>query len=197
MSKLTIPVQIDDIRHLVDFQKTRCNYFRIEFSEGPFTGTYPVSSGLDELRVAVWGNWAVLSGPTMGLDDQDLFLSSDSIRQTFIKIEEREGLFLDLGYIWLPNEIFGAKTKKDDIRIGDVYRLSTQLFQKCYLFVAEMITEKEWLDYCQSFSEEIRPSPGETAAFREWRQKQIQGSYERYHHELYKGRRLRPKRRTE
>ena len=159
MLNLTIPVQIDDIRHLADFQKTRCNYFRIEFSEGPFTGTYPVSSGLDELRVAAWGNWAVLTGPTIGVDDQDLFLSPDSIGQTFMNIDETEGLFLDLGYVWLPNKIFSAKTGKDDIRIGDVYRLSTQLFQKCFLFVAEMITEKEWLDYCQSFSTEIRPSP--------------------------------------
>ncbi len=197
MSNLTIPVQIDDIRHLADFQKTRCNYFRIEFSGGPFTGTFPVPSGLDELRIAAWGNWAVLTGPTVGVDDRDLFLSSDSIGQTFLKIEETEGLFLDLGYIWLPNQIFGMKTKKDDIRIGDVYRLSTQLFQKCYLFVAEMITEKEWLYYCQSFSKEIHPSPDETAAFRKWRQQQIQRSYERYHHESYKERRLSPKRRTE
>ncbi|MDH4218425.1 MAG: hypothetical protein OEW23_06575 [Candidatus Aminicenantes bacterium] len=196
MSELTIPVQIDNIQHLGDFQRARCNYFRIEFSEGPFTGTYPVSH-TDELRIAAWGSWAVLMGPSVRVDDQDLFLSSDSIRETFMRIEETKGLFLDLGYIWLPNQLLGAENKNKDIRIGDVYRLSTRLFQKCYLFVAEMITEEEWLDYCHSFSEEIRPSPGETAAFREWRQKQIQSSYERYHDESYKVRRLKPKRRTE
>jgi hypothetical protein len=192
MENLIIPVQIDDARHLEEFQKTRCNYFRIEFSEGPFTGTFPVSSGLDKLRVAAWGNWAVLTGPTVGVDEQDLFLSSDSIRKTFMTIEETEGLFLDLGYIWLPNEIFGVKAENESIRIGDVYRLSTRLFQKCYLFVAEMITEKEWLDHCLSLSKEINPSPDETLAFREWRQKQIQSSYERYHDESYKERRLKP-----
>jgi len=190
-------VQVDNIQHLGDFQRARCNYFRIEFSEGPLTGTYPVSTGLDELRVTAWGNWAVLTGPTIGVDDLDLFLSSDSIRKTFMRIEETKGLFLDLGYIWLPNQLLGAENKNKDIRIGDVYRLSTQLFQKCYLFVAEMITENEWLDCCHSFSEEIHPSPDETSAFREWRQKQIQSSYERYHDESYKERRLKPKRRAE
>lgn len=196
MSELTIPVQIDNIQHLGDFQRARCNYFRIEFSEGPFTGTYPVSYA-DELRIAAWGSWAVLTGPSIKVDDLDLFLSSDSIRQTFMRIEETEGLFLDLGYIWIPNKLLGVENKNKDIRIGDVYRLSTRLFQKCYLFVAEIITEKEWLDFCHSLSEEILPSPDETAAFREWRQKQIQSSYERYHDESYKERRLKPKRRTE
>ena len=196
MSELTIPVQIDNIQHLGDFQRARCNYFRIEFSEGPFTGTYPISYA-DELRIAAWGSWAVLTGPSIRVDDQDLFLSSDSIRKTFMRIEETKGLFLDLGYIWIPNKLLGAENNIKDIRIGDIYRLSTQLFQKSYLFVAELITEKEWLDYCQSFFEEIHPSPGETAAFREWRQKQIQSSYERYHHDSYKERRLRPKGRKE
>ena len=194
MSELTIPVQIDNIQNIGDFQRTRCNYFRIEFAAEPFAGTYPVSHS-DELRIATWGSWAVLTGPSVGVDASDLFLSADSIKKTFMEIEENEGLFLDLGYIWVPNQLLGTENEIENIGIGDVFRLSTRLFQKSYLFVAELITEKEWLDYCQSFSADIHPSLKETEAFRKWREGQIQSSYDRYHNKSYKVRRLKSKRR--
>jgi len=192
MSNQTIPVLIDDIKRLKDFQRTRCTYFRIEFSERPFTGTFPVSSA-GKFRVAAWGNWAVLTGPAAETGKKDLFLSPDSIRSTLMKIEEDEELFLDLGYIWIPNQVIGIKGKSKavtDIRTGDVYRLSTPFFQKCYSFAAETITGKEWRKYCLSSPKEIHPSPDETKAFREWRKMQIQSSYDRYHHRSYEKHRI-------
>jgi len=183
MSDLTIPVLIDNIKRLKDFQRTRCTYFRIEFSERPFTGTFPVSSS-EKFRAEAWGNWAVLTGPPMRSGEKDLFLSSDSIERTLMKIEDDKELFLDLGYIWIPNQVLGVKEEGKavtDIRTGDVFRISTSFFQKCYFFVAETIPEKEWLEYCLSSPEEIHPSPDETKAFREWRRMQIQRSYDRYH----------------
>lgn len=198
MSGLTIPVQIDDIKRLKGFQRTRCNYFRIEFPERSFEESFPVSPA-DKLRVAAWGNWAVLTGPITESGEQRKFLSSDSIRQTFLKIEENEAIFLDLGYIYLPNQLLGLDTSNHRIRIGDVYRLSTELFQKCYLFVAEMISEKEWMEYCSSSlkrknQKEIIPSPDETKAFRKWRKEQIKRSYDRYHEKSYQKHQL-PRRR--
>lgn len=196
MPDLKIPVLIDDIKRLKGFQRTRCTYFRIEFSERPFTGTFPVSSA-GKFRAEAWGNWAVLTGPAMGTGKKDLFLSPDSIRRTLMEIEEDEELFLDLGYIWIPNQVLGIKEKNKaaaPIRTGDVYRISPPFFQKCYSFVAETITEKEWLEYCLSSPEEIHPSPDETKAFREWRKMQIQRSYDRYHHKSYEKHRI-PRRR--
>lgn len=198
MSGLTIPVQIDDIKRLKGFQRTRCNFFRIEFSERPFEETYSVSSA-DKLRLAAWGNWAVLTGPISETSEQDKFLSSESIRQTFLKIEENEEIFLDLGYIYLPNQLLGVEKENHRIGIGDVYRLSIELFQKCYLFVAEMISEKEWMEYCSSSlkrknQKEIFPSPDETKAFRKWRNEQIKSSYDRYHEKSYRKHQL-PRRR--
>ena len=82
------------------------------------------------------------------------------------------------------------KMKGDTIMTGDVYRLSTPLFSQCYRFIAEMITEEEWLASCKSYSGAIRPSPKETDAFRQWRREQIKQSHDRYHNADYADRRL-------
>ncbi len=194
MSEQTIPVQIDSIKRLGDFQKTRCAYFRIEVTAGPIAGPYPTFHH-DKALLAVWGSWAALAGPGKAIDDQGLFVSAESINRTLLSIEEAEGLYLDLGYIWLPNELLGFQDQDNTIRIGDVFRLPVLLFHQCYRFTADMITEDEWLESCESYSDAIRPSPQETAAFRQWRREQIKRSGDRYHQSDYADRRL-PKKRT-
>jgi hypothetical protein len=136
------------------------------------------------------GRWFVLAGPRQSINDGGLFVSSDLINRTLRSIEETEGLFLDLSHIWLPNKLLALKEQNFEVRGGDVYRLTPQLFLQCYRFSSEMITEDEWLKYCESHSNAIKPSPKETAAFRDWRRGQIMQSSERYHHPDYAKRRL-------
>ncbi|UCE47881.1 MAG: hypothetical protein JSW47_20070 [Phycisphaerales bacterium] len=195
MSELTIPVQIDSIKRLDEFQRTRCIYFRVEIEDGPILGPHPVSHD-DRALLAAWGSWVVLAGPGRLVDADGLFVSPESIDQTLLSIEETEGLFLDLGYIWLPNELLGLQDRGNDVRKGDVYRLSTPFFRQCYRFAVDMMTEEEWLDSCKFYSDAIRPSPRETAAFREWRREQIKRSRDRYHQSDYADHRL-PKKESE
>lgn len=192
MDNLSFPVQIDSIMQSGEFQRTRCIYFRVEVAEGLLPGPHPVSHE-DEPLIVAWGSWAVLAGPGKALDAQGLFVSSELINQTFQRIEETKGQFLDLGYIWLPNELLNLQDRDKKIRNGDVYRLSTPLFRQCYLFVAGMIAEGEWLELCKSTSAAVWPSPEETKAFRKWRQDQIERSRSRYHHHDYADRRLKKK----
>lgn len=194
MPEPTIPVQVDSIKRWAEFQKTRCIYFRVEFPDRPVTGPSPDLYG-DKAVLSTWGSWAVLSGPSRSIEAEGLFLLPKSIEQTLLRIEETEGLSLDLAHIWMPNELFDLGNQDKEIRSGDVYRLSTALFRVCYLFAAEMITEDRWLNSCRSSYADIIPSPEETAAFRSWRKEQIERSSSRYHHKDYATRRL-PKKRA-
>jgi hypothetical protein len=192
----SIPVQIDSIMRLDEFHRTRCIYFRVEIDESPISGPYPVSHE-DRILFTVWGNWAVLAGPGQLLDSDGLFSSPELIDQTLLGVDETEGLLLELGYIWLPNELLGLQGQNSEVRKGDVYRISTSLFHQCNRFVMDMITEQEWLDICRSLSDTIRPSPQETDAFRKWRGEQIKRSYDRYHHDDYADHRLPKKERDQ
>ena len=189
MGEPTVPVQIDSIKRLKGVQRTRCVYFRIEVADMPITGSFTAVPS-DQALLAAWGSWAVLAGPGTSIDAQGLFTTAESIRRTLHRVEETTGVFLDLGHIWLPNELLSGKHKRDKIMAGDVYRLSIPLFSQCYRFIAEMISEKEWLASCKSSAGGIRPSSQETAAFRQWRREQVKQSKDRYHHADYEGRRL-------
>jgi hypothetical protein len=189
----SVPVQIDSIKSYEGFQRTRCAYFRIELAEGPLAATYPAANE-DQLQIATWGSWAVLSGPSKRVLDGDYFTSPESIELTLERVEETEGLFLDLGYVWLPNDLLGPQHRDGKARHGDVYRLTTELFHKCYLHVAGMIGNEEWLESCRSSpADAVRLSEEETEAFREWRRNRIARTSERYHSEAYSGLRLKRK----
>jgi hypothetical protein len=189
MAEPTVPVQIDSIKRLKGFQRSRCVYFRIEVADMPITGSFPAVPS-DQALLAAWGSWAVLVGPGTSIDAHGLFHTAESISRTLERIEGTEGVFLDLGHIWLPNELLSVQNEGDKVMTGDVFRLSLPLFNQCYRFIAEMISEQEWLASCKSYAGGIRPSPQETAAFRQWRRKQVKQSSDRYHHDDYEGRRL-------
>ena len=190
----TIPVQIDTVMWVEGFQRTRCIYFLLEVIGGPLVGPYTGSID-DRALLAVWGNWSILTGPGRAFSLDGLFASPETINQTLTSIEEIEELILELSHIWLPNSLLNKEEREKGIRKGDVYRLSFRLFHDCYRFIAGMISEKEWLELCEVYSGEIKPSDKETTAFRKWRLEEIQRSSDHYHSEDYAEYRL-PKKRT-
>lgn len=194
MNTPTIPLQIDSMKSIGDFQRARCVYYRVEFVDGPSREIFIMINGV--VQLAAWGQWAVLSGPSYpSSTDESFFDTSSLINETFQTLEETEGLFLDMGHIWLPNELLNIQSKETSIRSGDVYRIPFPLFRHCYRFVMDTIKEEEWLELCKSFSDRVQYSPRETLAFREWRKEQIKISREHYHHPDYASRRLPKKKR--
>ncbi len=191
----TIPLQIDSIKSIGDFKRARCVYYRVEFIDGPSEERYiPMTYG--EANLAAWGEWAVLTGPSHPSSSGESFFDSpDLIDKTFLSLEEAKELFLDMGHIWLPNELLNMQSKGERVRSGDVYRIPFPLFRHCYRFVMDIIKEKEWLELCRSFSDVVLYSPRETSAFREWRKEQIKLSRDHYYHPDYASRRLPKKKR--
>lgn len=188
-SRLTVPVQIDSVKWQEKFQRTRCVYYRIEFEDGLILEPGSVG-GEQKTLLATWGSWAVLVGPGRPLSATGLFSSPELIDEALAYIEETEGLFVDLGYIWLPNELLGLRDQKDSARRGDVYRLSMPLFSQCHRYAMDRLAEQEWLEFCRSHADAVQPSSEETAAFRQWRRNQVARSRERYYRTEFTIRRL-------
>lgn len=185
MNKLTIPVQIDSIKEMEDFQRTRCLYYRVELEDGyVFRKTRYLLSSSAFFAAGV--SWAALAGPVL-LDgvEHELFLTADLITRTITSLNGNEKLSLDMGYLWVPNSMFQKAAPGVSIRAGDVYRLSLPYFRYCYRFTMGKIPDEDWLNPRKRFREPIHPSPQETEAFRQWRLEQIAISHRRFHHESY------------
>lgn len=185
MNKLTIPVQIDSIKEMEDFHRTRCTYYRVELEDGyVFRKTRYLLNSSAFFAAGV--SWAALAGPVLlGGKEEDLFLTPELITQTIDSLHDNEKLSLDMGYLWIPNSMFQKAARGVAIREGDVYRLSLSYFRYCYRFTIGKINDEEWLNPKKRFREPIQPSPEETAAFRLWRQKQIDISHDNYHRRAY------------
>jgi len=185
MNQLTIPVQIDSIKEMMEFQRTRCLYYRVELEDGYiFRKTrYLHGSGA---FFAAGMSWAALAGPVAGNGKEDtLFLTPEIINRTIQSLHTNDKLSLDLGYLWVPNSMFQKAVPGVPIREGDVYRLSLPYFRYCYRFTMGKIPDSDWLNPRKRFRNPIQPSMAETEAFRKWRLEQIEISRTRYHHESY------------
>lgn len=189
MARTTIPIQVDSIKTLEDFKRTRFIYYRIEFDDRAVISSRPNRLKGGPL-FSVWGSWAILTGPGPSGREHRLFNSPESIQNTIASLEDNERLFLDLGHFWVPNELLGTGDILESIKSGDVYRVSVPLFQECYRFAADMISQERWIESCLSMTKQLQPSPKESAAFRSWRQDRIKRSSERYHHADYESLRL-------
>ena len=193
MNRLTIPVQIDSIKRSAGADKARCIYYHVEIEQGYVMRRtrYLLSSSA---LFAAGLSWAALSGPSLaGGEEGALFLSPELITKTLEGIDADPRLFLELGYLWVPNPKLAEGFPGEPPREGDVYRLSLPYFLHCYRFVTEKISEEEWLAPGRRFIRPIWPSPQETLAFRRWRQEQILASRERYHQPGYAQFRLQKK----
>ena len=172
-----VPVFIDSVKDSGDFKNARCIYYRIEFDDRLFK----VRQSFISNNFEVMGTWAILSRPFEEITSESFFVSYNIIKKTLKYIEDNDHLFLEIGNIWIPNFLILQKKKKEDVRQGDVYRISKELFNLCYGYVAGFIKEKDWIENCRKYLNDVRFSAEETNAFREWRNKRIEESTRRYH----------------
>lgn len=218
MTGPSIPIQIDSVKRLEGFQRTRCVYFRIDnaswiqseslqflrrtrnpilalFSRLLFRGkNSPLlwQSGDQGALAVPWRTWSVLVSPSQTIDKGGLFLSSDSIDRTFKEIGANQKLSMDTGHFWIPNELIKVGTEQEP-RVGDIFRVSLEMFSACYRFIEGSMDEDAWLEFCRLNADGIRPSDRETEAFRQWRKEKVGQFKERHYASDYEGRRLKKK----
>lgn len=183
MTEMTIPVQIDSVTSSIETDKVRCVYYRVETVGDSDTWPHSMTGDTDS-NMAVWSDWAILTGPDPSIDSGGRFNSPESIDGTIERLEKSEKQFLDLAHIWVPAMLFDA-VSDTTARNGDVYRISLPLFRVCYSFISEHLTEKEWLKKCKKLSDGLKPSLEETDAFRSWRKQEVERARKRYHEKSY------------
>jgi hypothetical protein len=184
-----IPVLVDDVKHLGDFNMTRLTFFTIDAT----TAVVDCVSSLRERGVPflLLGMSPVIHRPM--LLSTTLFASSEHIDQLFNTIEDIEGLIVETAHIWLPNFLFeGGRSEwklspsgeeSGAIR-GAVWRLSLPLFRVALLFQREVIGAVGFAKQCRELVESpvapLEYSPQETTAFRLWSAAQIDAARKNY-----------------
>ena len=137
----TIPVLVDDVKQLRDFNMTRGSFFAID------------ASGMGDDWVAILRQAEVpfmILGLTNVLHRPDvenlLFDTAASIDQLFDQIEAVEGLVVESEFIWLPNFLFdphigyySTSHKPIQLERGAVWRIGFGLFQMAVNFLQEVI----------------------------------------------------------
>jgi len=170
ISKISVPLLIDDTKKYDTFQMARCTYFSIE-CDVPSPG-WQLGIGSEPIPFLMFGLSGIVFKP-FGKDP--IFPSPDSIDSLFNTIEENPSLFIDTNDIWLPNEIFPLSPKR-----GEVYRVDYDLFKAAYLFREDKISENKFLKICRELKGRVHYSPEESESFIGWAKRQIAEAKDRY-----------------
>lgn len=181
---ISIPIVIDDVKRLSSFEMTRCSYFSIE-CDTPSVGWYlgfNKSHGIPFLMLGLSG---IIYQP---MDGDDHFSSPEQFEKLFAFVENlddpyRDVLYIDVNYIWLPNELF--ENDKNNHKRGNVYRVGLDLFKTAYQFQKDGF-DHGFTKYFKEFRRELLYSDGETDVLRRWNKDRIEESisYYREHPEL-------------
>ena len=178
----TIPILIDDIKQLQDFNMTRGTFFTIDAS-GMGDDWVAMLRG-QGVPFLILGITNVLHRPDL---DDLLFASAGMIDRLFDQIEAVEGLVVESEYVWLPNFLFdphmgyfSSQDKPDQLSRGAVWRIGFGLFQMALTFRQEVIPTETYLERCRQVLQpgqiEIGYSPEESAAFQAWSGEQYQAA---------------------
>lgn len=176
-----IPVLVDDVKHLEDFNMTRLTFFTID-------ATTAVDDWVALLRergipFLLLGLSPVIHRPIVA---PTRFTSPGQIDELFKVIEDIEGLVVETAHIWLPNFLFEEDGGRWDLSPsgegsgamrGAVWRVSLGLFGKALLFQREVISGASFARQCRELMKSsvapVEHSPEETAVFRVWSTAQI------------------------
>lgn len=187
----TIPLLIDDVKQIGDFQMTRCTFFRIEAGAAviDFVATL---RGLG-VPFAIFGSTFVIDRPAKG---GDRFEDPAQLNALFDQIEDLEGLVVETSHLWLPNQLFhfgeepGSNSDEPhpELQRGSVWRLPRELFALTLQFQRESLSAERLLakgrELLQSDRYSLHYSSSETEVFRAWSAAQIRDSIANYEQNL-------------
>lgn len=167
-----VPVIIDAIKAHESFPLVRCNYLSVE-CESPMPG-WTIKLGGEVLPFMMLGLVGIITRPI----GAEMFYNTNLIEDLFSKIEDEAGLLIEVDDIWLPMLLFhSVKTKPE---LGDVYRISSDMFAWALAFREGRIDHETFLIQCKQLERPLVFSEEETIIFKEWRELQIQNAIEQY-----------------
>jgi hypothetical protein len=174
----TIPIMLDSIKKMEDFDMSRCTYFTIE-TDVPSPDWRLGTEGL-EIPSYLLGVYAIIYKP---LGANETFDTAESIDDLFDAIEDRPDLYVDTNDIWLPNDLFEGLPHKR----GHVYRADPELFKQAYAYRQDRISKNQFTEFCRGRKGAVKFSEVETEAFRGWEARQIEAARKHYHEHPERG----------
>ena len=172
---VTVPIAIDSVKHIETYNMTRCTYFSIENS-APAPGW---TLSLQDINIAFI--MMDLSGVITSPPGASRFDNPDHLDRLFEVVEQKEELYVDTNDIWIPNALFNRSGGK--IQRGDVYRIGFDLFRVAFMLKEEARSDEEFLRRMRHLNtpEVLEFSIDETAALRDWNERQIDINKAYYH----------------
>ena len=178
-STLTVPVWIDDVKKVRDFQMTRLSYFVAEADEP--VADWSLMLGRAGIPVIVSGLTAAICQPS---GSKKRFESAGDLDRLFDQIEDKCKLSIETPDLWLPNKMLDGKHSPER---GDVYRIGQNLFTAALRFRAGRTTEQEFQKEC-SVAGKATYSRRETEVFAEWSEMQVDTAKKAYEAQKASGR---------
>ena len=130
----------------------------------------PVSlTQLDGLPVLPMSMMGVIYRPS----EADTFERYEMIESLFDRVRQTDGLLLDTSYLWLPTAMLYHSLLAESPEIGDVFRVSPELFQAAVDYREGRIDDGPFREICRTREQELRPSEIETRTFAQFAQSEV------------------------
>lgn len=162
--QITIPVIIDDVKKLENFNMSRCTYFSIQ-CDTPSPGWALTIQNI-HISFLMMGISGIIYSPD---DGSDKFDHPDKFEKVFSIIESHESLYVDINDIWIPNLFFTIGKQKR----GSVYRIPLDVFLVALAFRENTSSLKGLVKACDKHPKGAIFQDDETSAFSIWSKKQI------------------------
>jgi hypothetical protein len=176
ISTSTIPITVDAVKNLQNYQMTRCTYFSIS-NTAPLS-EWKVNSENISVPFFMLGLSGVITSPPGG---DLLFDTPSKLDSLFEAIEQNDRFFVELDDIWLPNKLF-YRTNSETQR-SQVYRVGYDLFTLAYTLRDEVNTHEEFLNRMSQSDIPVmlEYSKTETTCLNDWNNEQIEINRKLYH----------------
>lgn len=182
-----VPIVLDAVRWLDDFDMARCLFYTIEVSAA--IDDWAAWLRAHQVPFLLLGIWPVLLRPGL---ETPRFTAAEQIDQLFDGIEAHEGLLVETAHTWVPIRLFEAdshwdlaqQAKGSSARRGAVWRVSLELFQAALRFELGLLSSASFAEQCRALANLGDPplvySPQETEVFRAWSAAQIDAARQNY-----------------
>lgn len=144
------------------FSMTRCHYLSIECDDPRPEWSLELQASLTPFLMLN------LVGIVQQPSGAPRFNTYGLIDGLFRMLEDDASLLINFEDIWLPDFLF-----HDKVSVGDVYRVSNQLFTVAYQYRDGRHSQETFEDLCREFHGEIVFSEDETRAFKGWSAEQL------------------------
>lgn len=166
-ANFSIPVIVDSVKNMDDFQMTRCSYFTVQ-SDDPSQGW---ALDLEKVRIPFLA--LSVSGVLWRPLEGDIYFdAAHKIAELFDAIEAIKNQYVDSDDLWLLNSLL-QQTGPPTAR-GQVYRIEHRLFVVAHSFRNYKMTEESFFTECNELAESVRFSESETEAYSEWALNQVE-----------------------